>query len=406
LLREAIKTVEDRRFEDHFGIDPLAVARAIVANLKAGAIKQGGSTLTQQLVKNYFLDNRRTAWRKLREAAMAVILELHYDKDDLLNAYINEIYMGQDGNRAIHGFGLASQFYFSRPLDELDLPQIAVLVALLRGPGYYDPLRHPARARARRNLVLDLMQDAGFVSKSDARRAAESEIGTWDRKTAGASYYPAYLQLVREQLLTQYRREDLSRIGLRVFTALDPLVQASAERRLADGLRQLEGAGNSGLPLAGAAVVTSTQSGDALAIVGDRRAGYEGFNRALQARRPIGSLVKPAVYLAALESGRYTLASEIDDSGISLTLENGDTWTPQNFDGKAMGKVTLLRALAESLNMATVRLGLDVGVGAVASLIQRLGYGDAIAAYPSNILKVGRPISHARVGSPVRRIYN
>ncbi|MEX1265534.1 MAG: transglycosylase domain-containing protein, partial [Woeseia sp.] len=280
LLRDALKAVEDRRFDDHAGVDPVAVGRALLANVRAGAFTQGGSTLTQQLVKNYFLDNRQTLWRKFREALMAVILEMHYSKSDLLNAYINEIYMGQDGNRAIHGFGLASQYYFSRPLDELELPQIALLVALVRGPGYYDPVRFPARARDRRALVLDLMQQAELIPEREASLAASGELGVWDRKTAGASYYPAYLQLVREQLMAQYRQEDLTQAGLRIFTALDPLAQASAERRVAEGLSLLDGHDDDvATGLAGAAVVTSTQSGDVLAVVGDRRSGYEGFNR-------------------------------------------------------------------------------------------------------------------------------
>jgi len=383
LLRAALKVVEDRRFDEHIGIDPLAIGRALLANVRAGAVQQGGSTLTQQLVKNYFLDNRQTLWRKLREAVMAMLLELHYDKDDLLNAYINEIYMGQDGNRAIHGFGLASQYYFSRPLDELELPQIALLVALVRGPGYYDPLRHPQRARARRALVLDLMTEAGIVPVADAARAAHSDLGIWDRQSAGASYYPAYLQLVREQLLTQYRQEDLTQTGLRVFTALDPLVQASAERRIAEGLKALDG--ERAHKLSGAAVVTSTQSGDVLAIVGDRRAGYEGFNRALNARRPIGSLIKPVVYLAALQSG-YTLANHLQDAPLTVPLDNGDSWTPHNFSDETLGEVTLLQALVESLNLATVRLGLDVGVDEVATLLGRLGFREPVNAYPSLLL--------------------
>ncbi len=387
LLREALKAVEDRRFEDHAGIDPVAVGRALLANIRAGEVTQGGSTLTQQLVKNYFLDNRQTLWRKFREALMAVILELHYTKADLLNAYINEIYMGQDGNRAIHGFGLASQYYFSRPLDELELPQIALLVALVRGPGYYDPLRFPARARDRRALVLDLMQRAELIDEREASLAASGELGVWDRKTAGASYYPAYLQLVREQLMAQYRQEDLTQAGLRIFTALDPLAQASAERRVAEGLSLLDGGDDDGgTGLAGAAVVTSTQSGDVLAVVGDRRSGYEGFNRALDARRPVGSLLKPVVYLAALQSGRYTMASRILDEPIRVTLDNGDVWEPRNFNDESLGEVTLLQALAESLNRATVRLGLDVGIGAVAQLASRLGDGEPLPPYPSLLL--------------------
>ena len=387
LLPAALKAVEDRRFDEHFGVDPIALARALAANVRAGEVTQGGSTLTQQLVKNYFLDNRRTLLRKLKEAIMAVILELHYDKADILNAYINEVYMGQQGNRAIHGFGLASRFYFSRPLDELELHQVALLVAIVRGPGYYNPERFPDRARARRNLVLAQMAEQGVVPAARAEQAARQDLGLWDAQTFGAGWYPAYLDLVRQQLARHYRDEDLTREGLQVFTALDPVVQATAERRLTAGLERLDGArAADGAVLNGAVVVATAQPGEVIAVVGGREAGYAGFNRALDARRPIGSLVKPAVYLAALETGRYTLASTVDDSPVDIELPNGDTWTPTNFHGESHGRVTLLRALAESMNLATVRLGLDIGVERVAAMLGRLGFGGRVAPYPSLLL--------------------
>jgi len=387
LLPAALKVVEDRRFDEHHGVDPTAVLRAFVANIRAGAITQGGSTLTQQLVKSYFLDNRRTLWRKMREAIMAIILEAHFDKADLLNAYVNEIYLGQDGNRAIHGFGLASQFYFSKPLSELELHEITLLVALVRGPGYYDPRRFPERAIERRNLILRLMADFGIVTPEEAQAATTRNLDIWNTDTAGTSYYPAYLQLVRRQLATQYREEDLTSVGLRVFTALDPLIQASVERKLAEELDNLEPGTGAGEPvLTGAVVVTSTQSGEVLAIAGDRRAGYDGFNRALDARRSIGSLLKPVVYLAALQTGRYSMASLIDDTEISVELDNGDVWTPTNFSGESHGTVTLLQALVESFNMATVRLGMEIGVTEVAELLYRLGIPRRAEPYPSLLL--------------------
>jgi len=387
LLEAALKAVEDRRFDTHHGVDPLALLRAIWVNLRSGEVTQGGSTITQQLVKNYFLDNRRSLWRKLREAAMAMILEWHYDKADLLNAYINEVYMGQDGNRAIHGFGLASRYYFSRPLAELDVHELALLVALVKGPTYYDPWRHPGRAVERRNLVLRILADSELITAGQLREAQARDLDVWDREMAGVSYYPAYLQLVRAQLAEQYRDEDLTSAGLRVFTSLDPLVQSAAEGRLEAGLAALDtraAAGDSAL--AGAVVITSVQSGEALAIVGDRRAGFAGFNRALDARRPVGSLIKPVVYLAALQSGRYTLASPIEDEPIIVTLDNGDTWAPENYNGETHGRVTLLRSLVESFNLATVRLGMDVGVTTVADTLTALGGSDSVRPYPSLLL--------------------
>jgi penicillin-binding protein 1B len=395
LLTAALKVVEDRRFDWHFGVDPIAILRAFVANIRAGEVTQGGSTMTQQLVKSYFLDNRQTLWRKIREAFMAVILEFHFEKDDLLNAYVNEIYLGQDGNRAIHGFGLASQFYFSKPLDELKLHEIALLVALVRGPAYYDPRRYPERALERRALVLKLMAEFGVLTEEQARTAASQGLDIWDTRNAGASYYPAFLQLVRRQLTLQYREEDLTSEGLRVFTALDPLVQASVERRLAEGLEDLDARRFAGEPaegaaaappLAGAVVVTSIQSGEVLAIVGGRRAGYDGFNRALDARRTIGALIKPVVYLAALQSGNYTLASSIEDEEIIVPLDNGDEWAPTNFSGEPHGTVSLLRALVESFNMATVRLGVELGVENIADLLFQLGLPRHVNPFPSLLL--------------------
>ena len=387
LLPDALKIVEDRRFEDHHGVDPVALARAVAANLSAGGITQGGSTLTQQLIKNYFLDNRQTLWRKFREAIMALIIELHYDKAEILNAYINEIYMGQDGNRAVHGFGLGSQFYFSKPLNELELHEIATLVALIRGPGYYHPRRYPERVIERRNLVLALMAEAGIITEQVADEASARALGIWNSQAAGASYYPAFLRLVREQLASQYKEEALTQRGLRVFTTLDPLIQADAERKLAEGLDTLEQSKTTPeKKLAGAVVMTSVQSGEVLAVVGDRRAGYEGFNRALDARRPIGSLIKPVVFLAAIESGKYSLASVVDDSEVSIELENGDRWEPGNFSGETYGPVTLVRALSESLNLATVTVGIDTGVIKVAELLKRLGADEQPAAYPSLLL--------------------
>ena len=177
LLMDALKVVEDRNFDTHAGFDLKGIARAAWADLRAGDLSQGGSTLTQQLVKSYFLDNRRTLLRKLKELAMAVILDARYTKDDLLNAYINEIYLGQDGDRAIHGFGLGSQFYFNKPLSELDPAEIALLVAVIRGPSFYNPFTHPERAHARRNLVLGLMLEFGLITEPGTQSGDQPAIG-------------------------------------------------------------------------------------------------------------------------------------------------------------------------------------------------------------------------------------
>ncbi len=387
LLVEALKAIEDQRFDEHHGIDPRSILRALLINLRSGEIRQGGSTLTQQLVKSYFLSNEQTLVRKLREAVMAVVLELAYDKPELMTAYINEVYLGQDGSRAVHGFGLASRFYFGKSLTELELHEIALLVAELRGPSYYDPRRYPDRARERRDLVLQLMADRGVISARDSMVAATRNLDVVDRQGAGTNYYPAFMELARRQLRMEYREEDLATKGLSVFSTLSPIVQAHAERELASGLARLE-TDRSLDPesLEGALIVTSPQNAEVLALVGGRRSGFDGFNRALDAHRPVGSLLKPVIYLAALESGRYSLASPIDDTAIDVPLEGGRVWSPKNFTDEAHGTVSLLRALTESFNMATVRLGLDIGAEHVAELLGRLGLERTPKAYPSLLL--------------------
>jgi penicillin-binding protein 1B len=382
LLTNTLKAVEDHRFDSHFGVDPIAVMRAVFVNVAAGEIREGASTLTQQLVRSYFLTNEVAWGRKLREAFMAVALEARYSKSELLHAYVNEIFLGQDGARAIHGFGLASQFYFGKPLAELELHELALLVAVVRGPAYYNPRRQPQRALERRNFVLQRMADEGLASNDAVQHAAERELGLVGNDRRGSTY-SAFLGLVRRQLSADYAREDLERTGLVVLSTFDSAVQAAAERALDTGIEAL---GKTAAEFEGAVVVTSPHTGEVKALVGGRDARYEGFNRALDARRQIGSLIKPAVFLAALESGRYSLASVIDDAPIVVALDRRNTWTPSNFDGEAHGLVPLVRALAESYNMATVRLGLDVGLEPIADTLQRLGLAQKPTLYPSMLL--------------------
>jgi len=387
LLPQALTAVEDRKFDSHHGVNPLAILRALFVNVRAGQIEQGGSTLTQQLVKSYFLDSRRTLRRKAEEAVMAVILEARYEKADIMNAYINEIYLGQDGRRAVHGFGLGSQFYFGKPLAELDLPEIALMVAVIRGPSYYDPRRQPERALERRNLVLRVLAEQGVVSAEDAERAMKKPLGIAEAGRKGGSFYPAFLDLVRRQLREDYEEAALTEAGLTVFSTLDPLLQGAAEAALAGELERLDrSARKEAHGLEGVVVVTSPQTGEVVALIGGRRSGFDGFNRALDAKRPIGSLAKPIVYLAALETGRYTPATLIADEPVDLKLPSGDRWKPQNFDKQVRGQVTVVRALTQSLNLATVNMGLDVGLDRVAQSFEQLGLQEAPAELPSMLL--------------------
>ncbi|MFV1972760.1 MAG: penicillin-binding protein 1B [Thiohalobacterales bacterium] len=387
-LTGALVAVEDRNFYTHSGIAPLSILRALLANIRAGGVVQGGSTLTQQLVKNFYLTSERTLTRKINEAIMALMLEWHYEKDEILEAYLNEVYLGQDGPRAVHGFGLASHFYFERPLSELTGEQIALLVGMVKGPSYYNPRRHAERARSRRNFVLDVLGDGGQLTPEEVSRAKSRKLGVVPYRKKAINTFPAFLELVRRQLERDYREEDITGEGLRIFTTLNPQVQWRLEQVIATRLAGLEQAhGIEADSLQGAAVVTSVQGGEVLALVGDRHAKFAGFNRALNAQRQVGSVIKPAVYLTALEQpDAYTLATLLDDDPLTWTAPNGTTWSPNNYDREFHGRVPLYSALAHSYNVATARLGLELGIEPIISTLQRLGVEHDFQPYPSLVL--------------------
>ena len=387
-LITALLATEDRNFYQHHGVAPLSILRAAWVNLRARRTVQGGSTLTQQLVKNFYLTNERTLWRKINEAIMALLLEFHYDKDEILEAYLNEIYLGQDGQRSIHGFGLAARFYFGRPLQELRLSQLAMLVGMVKGPSYYDPRRHPERATARRNLVLRSLAKQQLIDEEQLQTASGEGLGVVPGTPSGITRYPAFMELVRRQLYRDYRDDDLRSDGMQIFTTLEPVAQAAAEQALSERLKKLEqDKGIEANTLEGAALVTDPASGEILAVVGGRNVRFAGFNRALNAVRPIGSLMKPAIYLTALEQpDRYTLVTPLDDESITLTWPNGDSWSPQNYDRQSHGQVPLYLALAHSYNLATVRLGLDIGVDKVLDTVKQLGVYRPLNSYPSVLL--------------------
>ncbi len=386
-LIKGLIAVEDRQYYTHHGIDPRGIARAAVTTLRGGGV-QGGSTLTQQLVKNFFLTPERTLHRKFTEVIMALLLEMHYSKEEILEAYANEIYLGQDGNRAIHGFGLASHFYFNQPLSQLNLPQSALLVGLVKGPSYYDPRHHPVRALTRRNLVLQEMLQQQSISAEEYVAARAAALGVVEQAPGGTSIYPAFVELIYRQLRRDYRDEDLRSDGLQIFTTLDPLVQFAAERALTTRLTQLEK--DRRIPtnaLEGAVVVCNTQNGEVQALVGGRDTRYAGFNRALDTERPIGSLIKPAIYLTALEHpASYTLATLLDDSPLVWREPGTSDWEPRNYDKVSHGQVPLRVALANSYNISSARLGLTLGVRNVMDTVRRLGIDREMPAYASSLL--------------------
>jgi penicillin-binding protein 1B len=388
LLPAGLIHVEDRNFEHHIGLDPKAIARASWANLRAGRAVQGGSTITQQLVRNFFLTLERSWTRKINEAFMALLLEAHYSKQEILEAYLNEVHLGQDGGRAVHGFGLASQFYFNKPLGELQAQEIALLIAIVKGPSFYNPRRNAQRARERRDLVLGMLAGAGFLTPEEYQAALKKPLGVVGDAGASAATYPAFVDLVKRQLIGHYPEEDLTNEGLRIFTTLEPRAQEALEKRLIEGLPALE-KGRKMKPgtLEGAGVITSVEDGKVLALVGGREVRYPGFNRALDARRPIGSLAKPFVYLAALmQPDKYNLATTIQDEPIELESPPGTKWAPRNYDKAIHGPVPLFVALAQSYNLATVRLGLEVGVSNVREIMRAAGMLADPPAVPSLFL--------------------
>ncbi|TRN23055.1 MULTISPECIES: penicillin-binding protein 1B [Vibrio] len=385
VMIDALLTTEDRNFYQHDGVSPMAIARAMVANVKAGRTVQGGSTLTQQLAKNIFLSSDRTLWRKLREAYMALIIDYRYSKDRILEAYLNEVYLGQNGKEAVHGFGLASRLYFGQPLQELRIDQLALLVGMVKGPSYYNPMRFPERAKERRDLVLKLMMDQDILTAKQYEQAVTRPLDV-QKHARIASRQPAYFQQLSIELKQKLGDVFKSDTGLRVFTSLDPVSQAKLEAAVENQVPIL--ARTAGKELEAAAIAVDRNSGEIRAMVGGKRTGYDGFNRALNASRPIGSLVKPAVYLTALaQPEKYNLATTLMDKPISLQGSEGTVWSPRNFDRQFRGEVPLYIALAKSLNVPTVQLGMQLGIENVSKTLEKLGVNrNEIRPVPSMFL--------------------
>ncbi len=388
LLHQGLIAVEDRNFHSHIGISVRGILRATIANIRAGRVVQGGSTLTQQLIKNFFLNSKQTWQRKINEAFMALLLEMHYEKDEILEAYLNEVHLGQDGNRAVHGFGLGAHYYFNKPLDELRTHEIALLVGVVKGPSFYNPRRNEERARKRRDLVLSVFKQEGLISEAEYAAAVAQPLGVVSGRGGGVERYPAFVELVRRQLRGQYKDEDLTSEGLRIFTTLDPRAQEALERRIVEGLPPLEKSRRMKAgTLEAAGVITSAEGGEVLALVAGRDVRFPGFNRAIDARRPIGSLSKPFVYLAALQQPQsYNLHSFVPDEPISLKMPHGATWSPKNYDRQLHGPQPLYVALAQSYNLPTVHLGLAVGADTVLKTMRAAGYRGDAKALPSIFL--------------------
>ena len=386
LLVTGLQAVEDRDFNSHHGIDVSGMLRA--AFKTATGTTQGASTLTQQLARSGLLGigRERTISRKGKEILYALLIEARYDKGTILEAYFNQVYLGQRGAQAIHGVAAGSEFWFGRDLSDLSTEQIALLIGIVRGPSYYDPRRNPERALERRNFVLGEMHETNLIDDAEYQRALKAPLGvTTDPGNIAANRFPAYVDLIRRQLARDYPADALAGAGLSVMSGMSPSAQAMAEGAVARTLKGLDNKRRP--PLQTGLVVTDVHNGNVVAVVGSRSVAEHGFNRAVEAQRPVGSLLKPFVYLLALaQPGKYSLASWVDDSPVTVELGKKKNWTPGNSDGRSHGTVRLVDALAMSYNQATVRVGMQVDPERIAGLIRTLA---GIEATPNPALILG-----------------
>lgn len=379
-LRETLLLIEDREFYNHHGVSPLSIIRAFWQNLLAGRTVQGGSTLTQQLAKNMYTNQQRTYLRKVNEALIALVLDFRYSKDQILEAYLNEIFIGQFKDNPVHGLGLGSRLYFGKPLAELKPHEYAMLVGIIKGPSVYDPRRYADRALSRRDLILDLMAEHGILNHDQHNAAKQQPLDVIPLGQHLKGRFPAYIDKVRQELRQLVLDTSKLQQGLRVFTYLDPMAQQAAEQAMAARLSQLND------KIEGAMLVTDYQRGALKAIIGGRQMQYAGYNRALSARRQIGSIVKPVVYLGALQQPQqFHLGSVLQDSPMNLR-SGSRSWQPQNYDKKFRGPVPVVTALSQSLNIPTVRLGMQVGLPVLAGNLRKLGLERDVQLQPSSLL--------------------
>ncbi|OOH89342.1 penicillin-binding protein 1B [Pasteurellaceae bacterium 15-036681] len=388
LLIDTLLLTEDKRFFQHDGISPLGIARAFVTNYQAGRTVQGGSTLTQQLVKNLFLTNEKSFVRKINEALMSLILDFRYDKNRILETYLNEIYLGQNGSYQIHGFSLASQFYFGRPIQEISLNQIALLVGMVKGPSLYNPWRNSEGAIERRNVVLRVLLEHQVINQDLYELLSKQPLGV---KEKGNIYrqQPAFMHALNLELKTELGENRTSQLsGAKIFTTLDRKQQRSAELAVINGVAELENSSKKIKDLQSAIVVAEHATGKVRAIVGGVQTQYAGFNRAIQTQRQIGSLVKPSIYAIALAQPElYRLNTPVNNQPITINVKGSPPWSPRNYDRRFSGSVMFMDALVRSLNIPTVNIGMKIGLRKVIDKQKEMGWDSVeIPPYPATLL--------------------
>jgi len=392
---DAILAAEDHRFYEHHGIDVARTLKAGWIDFHAGHVVQGGSTLTQQLMKNFFLTSSRDWHRKVKEALMAYIAERLYSKDEILENYINDIYLGQRGQEGIYGIWEASEFFFSKEPRDLTIAEMATIAGMIRSPNRYNPIRHADAARERRNEVLSSMLQDGYVSKAAYDVAVTEPIRAREpfMETNDAPYFVDY---VKRELAERYPPTVLTGEGLRIFTTLDVHMQKESDHAVTDNLDRLT-AQHASLrrkektqQLQSCLVAIEPQTGKIRAMTGGRDYRESQFNRVTQSKRQPGSAFKPVTYLAALDEtleggpDHFLPTTFIEDT--PFTWQIGETnWTPKNFKNRYFGRVTLEFALEESLNSATSRLANAIGLDRVRAMAAKLGFGD-LPPYPSIVL--------------------
>lgn len=392
-LRKTILSVEDERFYYHRGVDPVAVLRAFLANVRRGGVVQGGSTLTQQLMKNFFLESDRTLERKAKEALMALVTEWMYTKDEILENYLNEIYLGQNGAQGIFGIWEAARFYFVKEPEQLTVGETAMLAGLIRAPNRYSPYRSIEDATRRRNVILAKLVGDGIITRRAYERALQEVFEKREpiRLTNGAPYFTDY---VKKELAAHYSNDVLTAEGLRIFTSLDLEAQQAASAALSRGLARLEKDYRhlrriaKSDDLEGALVVIKPQTGEIKAMVGGRDYGKSQFNRVAQAKRQPGSVFKPFVFLAALTHGSaesrepYHSTTIVEDAPFTWSYGR-QNWAPENYKQRYYGWVTMREAMEKSLNAATARIAQDVGIKKVREMAYRMGIQSRLPLLPS-----------------------
>ncbi len=392
-LTDAILVTEDRDFYRHAGVSIRRSVGALASNLKGGAT-QGGSTLTQQLVKNLYLSPERTLRRKAVEAIMALILDARYSKDEILEAYLNEIYLGQNGSIGITGVAEAAHHYFGKEASDLDLAESAAIAGMIKAPNVFSPSRNPARSLQRRDFVLKMMRQEKKITDQQLQAALAEPLSTVSR-TAARTIAPHFVDLVKGELAERYGAK-LKTEGLQIYTTLDVDLQESAQRAITDGLASLEkkyrrlAAASREAPLQGALIVLEPETGAVKALVGGRDYRLSQFNRVTQAHRQPGSLFKPFVYLAAFArrdlTAPITPATLLEDSPITVAWDKGtdeQQWTPRNYDNAFRGPMTARSALELSINIPTVRVALQAGLPTVLATARAAGIGSRLKLYPS-----------------------